>query len=285
MAVAADGPLDFSFLQNPPGEFVELESHRLHVHCVGEGSVTVLFESGLGGSALEWGAVQSEIAKYAKACVYDRAGYGWSSPSPFKADVQQLASEANQMLAQVADTDKLILVGHSFGGFVVRMLTRHRPEQVIGMVLVDTSHEDQLERLETPGKTKLLPSSGTFFISQSTIPDNLPPDVAQKVEAFSRLRKSYAATEQELRFFRRSVEQVKQLNDAYSFPVKVLQRGLNPISSTKDGEERHQIWGEMQQSLAKLSSDGEVIVGEKSGHHVHIDEPELVIDAILRILK
>jgi len=85
--------------------------------------------------------------------------------------------------------------------------------------------------------------------------------------------------------FRESVNQIKQLDDSYSIPLKVLHRGRNPMSTEKDGNERHQIWGELQQSLAKLSSDGEVIVAANSGHHVHIDEPELVIEAIISMLN
>jgi len=278
-------PLDFSFIKSPPGQFIDLQTHRLHVNCVGEGPVTVLFEPGLGGSAFEWHFVQEKIAEHALACVYDRAGYGWSDPSPFDGDVRRLAFEANRMLELVSDNKKLIVVGHSFGGFVVRMLAKLRPEQIAGMVLVDTSHEDQLDRMETPGKTKILPSGNTFVIARTNIPDNLPKDIGRKVEAFLRMRKTYTATEREMRSFRDSTTQIKQLSDRYSFPLTVIHRGLNPMASDKDGEERHKIWGELQQSLAKLSSDGEVIVAPQSGHHVHIDEPGLVIDAITRMLN
>ncbi len=278
-------PLDFTFIKSPPGKFIQLESHRLHVTCVGEGPVTVLFEPGLGGSAFEWHRIQHQIAEHAVACVYDRAGYGWSDPSPFVGNVRQLASEANQMLEQVSDNNKLILVGHSFGGFVVRMLAAQRQQQVIGIVLVDSSHEDQLERMETPGKTKILPSGNTFVINRTNIPDNLPKEIGRKIAAFLRMRKSYLATERELRSFRESINQIKLLGDNYSMPLAVIHRGRNPMSIEKDGEERHQIWGELQQSLAKLSSDGKVIVAHNSGHHVHIDEPELVVDAIMNMLN
>jgi len=100
-----------------------------------------------------------------------------------------------------------------------------------------------------------------------------------------RMRKSYIATEREMRSFRESVSQIKLLNDNYAFPLTVIHRGLNPMSLEKDGEERHQIWGELQQSLAKLSSDGDVIVAQESGHHVHIDEPDLVVKAIIDMLN
>jgi len=284
LADTKEEPLDFSFIKSPPGKFIQLEFHRLHVNCLGEGPVTVLFEPGLGGSAFEWQLIQNQIAEQARACVYDRAGYGWSDPSPYNGDVRQLASEANQMLKQVSDNSKLIVVGHSFGGFVVRMLAKHRRKQIIGMVLVDASHEEQLERMETPGKTKILPSGNTFVINRTNIPENLPKETGRKVAAFLRMRKSYVATEREMRSFRESVDQIKRLSDSYEIPITVIHRGRNPMSTDKDGDERHQIWGELQQSLAKLSSSGDVIVARNSGHHVHIDQPELVIDAILDIL-
>jgi len=285
LAATEDEPLDFSFIKSPPGQFIQLEFHRLHVNCLGEGPVTVLFEPGLGGSAFEWQEIQHKVAEHAQACVYDRAGYGWSDPSPFTGDVRQLALEANQMLEQVSNNNKLIVVGHSFGGFVVRMLAMHRQKQTIGMVLVDASHEEQLERMETPGKTKILPSGNTFVINRTSIPDNLPKETGRKIAAFLRMRKSYVATEREMRSFRKSVDQIKKLNDSYSTPLTVVHRGRNPMSTEKDGEERHQIWGELQQSLAELSSDGEVVVAKNSGHHVHIDEPELIIKAIIDMLN
>ncbi len=285
VAATDDKPLDFSFIKSPPGQFIKLNTHRLHVNCIGEGPVTVLFEPGLGGSSFEWQPIQEKIAKHAVACIYDRAGYGWSDPSPFNGDVHRLAFEANQMLKQVSDTDKLIVVGHSFGGFVVRMLAKHRPEQVIGMVLVDASHEDQLERMETPGKTKILPSGNSFVINRTDIPDNLPPEIGRKIAAFLRMRKSYVATERELRSFRESVDQIKRLRDSYSIPLKVIHRGRNPLSAEKDGEARHRIWVELQEKLSELSSQGKVIVAANSGHHVHIDEPELVIEAIVEMLE
>ena len=284
VAASDDEPLDFSFIKSPPGEFIDLESHRLHVACVGEGSVTVLFEPGLGGSAFEWQPIQQKVAEHAHACVYDRAGYGWSDRSPFNGDVRQLASEADQMLKHVADDNKLILVGHSYGGFIARMLTRLRSEKVVGMVLVDASHEDQLDRMETEGKTRILPSSNNFVISQTTAPENLPREISRKIKAFLRMRKTYLATEREIRSFRASVDQIKKLGDSYSFPLTVLLRGRNPMSAEKDGEARHQIWGELQQNLAELSSVGKLVVAENSGHHVHIDEPELVIEAIVSML-
>lgn len=283
--MAADNePLDFSFIKEPPGSLINLDSHRIHVHCVGSGPVTVLFEPGLGGSAFEWQPIQDAVGKRVQACVYDRAGYGWSDPSPFRGDVKQLAKETDLILTQIADTNKLVLVGHSFGGFVVRMLTLRRPDQVIGMVLVDTSHEDQLSRMEKPGSTKILPIGNTFVMARPEVPANLPKEISRKIEAFSRMRKSYSATEREMRSFRDSIEQMKAIDELYAFPLKVLYRGLNPLAEEKDGVDRHRIWVEMQQSLAELSSDGEVIVGEQSGHHVHIDEPQLVIDALNDIL-
>jgi len=114
------------FIWNPPGQLISVGEHRLHIHCVGDGPVTVVFEAGLGGSSLEWRVAQQSIATRARACVYDRGGYGWSDPAAGRRDSQLLAAETNLLLNNINIRGPLILIGHSFGGFVVRELANLR---------------------------------------------------------------------------------------------------------------------------------------------------------------
>lgn len=283
-ADASEEELSFGFIKNPPGQLVPMGPYRLHVSCLGEGDVTVLFEAGLGGSSLEWGTIQAAISHRARACAYDRAGYAWSDPSPYPRSASQLAREAEKMLHSLDISGPLLLVGHSFGGFVIRELAYRPTTDVIGMILVDASHEDQLVKLEGKGKVQVMPSSGNFVLKAVSVPENFPRDVRRKIEALGRMRKSYAATHGEMSQFRLSTEQVRAHRELVSFPVIVLSRGLDPFPKTPEGKEKNEIWRDLQTDLASISTNGKNITAENSGHHIHADEPELVISSIEAIL-
>lgn len=283
-ARAGDEQLEFGFIAEPTGDKVSLGTHRLHVECRGEGSVTILFEPGLGGHALEWRPVENLLADRARTCTYDRAGYAWSDRSPFAHHAAQLAREADQLLDALGVDGPLILVGHSFGGFIVRQLARLREAQMIGLVLVDASHEDQFDRLEAMGDRHVLPRGPNFVVSPIAVPEGLPDALQRRVAAFSRMHKSYAAIHDELAAFRRSAEQLQEDHEVVDYPVRVLRRGLELYTGHDDSARKNALWRELQADLATLSHDGRVIVAVGSGHHIHVDQPELVAGVITELL-
>ena len=283
-AAEDETPLDFSFTQQPPGEKIDIDNFRLHVNCQGSGDTTVLFEAGLGGSSMEWIPVQQEITTHTRACIYDRAGYAWSDPSPNPSHARSLAREADILLDRIGSDGPLLLVGHSFGGFVVRELAILRQSQMIGMVLVDASHEDQLVRLEKLLGKSMMPRSNSFVISPPTIPDTLPDALQRKVRAFSRMRKTYAALHAEMEYFRESAEQVRGDRDVVDYPIVVVSRGLDLYASDELGTQKTTIWEELQEDLLALSSRSERIIATHSGHHIHTDNPELLVRVINGIL-
>jgi pimeloyl-ACP methyl ester carboxylesterase len=130
----------------PPGELVDVSGHSLHLNCVGEGSPTVILESGSGANSTAWANIQPEAADNTRVCAYDRAGTGWSEPGPGPGDPQQIAGELHTLLGNAGIDGPYILVGHSFGGLYVRMYAYQYPNEVEGMVLVDSSHPEQSRR-------------------------------------------------------------------------------------------------------------------------------------------
>jgi pimeloyl-ACP methyl ester carboxylesterase len=130
----------------PPGELVDVGGHSLHINCVGEGSPTVILESGLGATSVDWANIQPEVANTTRVCAYDRAGSGWSEPGPGPGDPQQIAGELHTLLGNAGIGGPYVLVGHSFGGLYVRMYAYQYPNEVEGMVLVDSSHPEQSAR-------------------------------------------------------------------------------------------------------------------------------------------
>jgi pimeloyl-ACP methyl ester carboxylesterase len=127
-----------------PGKIVDISGTKLHINCLGTGSPVVILESGLPGVSLDWVLVQPEVAKVTRVCSYDRAGFGWSGPGKQPRTADQIADELAALLLTAAVPPPYVLVGHSAGGIYVRRFTRKHPDQVIGMVLVDSTHEGAL---------------------------------------------------------------------------------------------------------------------------------------------
>jgi len=127
--------------QAPPGKLVDLGGHKLHVHCTGTGSPTVVVENGLGDFSVDWALVQTRVSRFTRICTYDRGGYAWSDPGPKPRTFAQLNLELHDALSKLVEHGPFVLVGHSFGGPVVRNFASMYPAEVAGMVLVDAAHE------------------------------------------------------------------------------------------------------------------------------------------------
>ena len=131
----------------PAGTLVEVGDRRLHLHCVGEGSPTVIFEAGAGGGVLDWTLVQAAVGEFTRACAYDRAGLGWSDPVDRPRRSPQVAEELHTLLNNAQVDGPLVLVGHSLGGIYVRSFADRWPHRVAGMVLLESAHENQATRM------------------------------------------------------------------------------------------------------------------------------------------
>jgi pimeloyl-ACP methyl ester carboxylesterase len=133
----SDGLLLDAMLYPPPGELIDIGGRKLHLQQLGQEGPAVVFESGLAASSLSWRLVDSEIARFARVYLYDRAGFGWSPYNPLPKTARNLVEELRLLLDQVGAPKPRILVGHSFGGMMMRMYAGMYPEEVAGVVLVD----------------------------------------------------------------------------------------------------------------------------------------------------
>ena len=133
---------------NPiPGELVDVGLYQLHIYCTGSGSPAVILESGLGDSYISWKKVQPQIAKFTRVCSYDRAGLGFSYYTRHPSTSKHFAQELHTLLHNAGIPPPYVLVGHSMGGFTVRLYASLYRSEVAGMVLVDSSHPEQQKRL------------------------------------------------------------------------------------------------------------------------------------------
>ena len=144
----------------PPGQLVDVGGYRLHINCTGEGTPTVVVESGWGDFSETWARVQPEIARTTRVCTYDRAGMGWSEASPEPRTAREFAKELHTLLEKANESGPHILVGHSMGGYTVRVYAHDYPDEVVGLVLVDPqnlSTEDAatFNPAPKPGKNSL----------------------------------------------------------------------------------------------------------------------------------
>jgi pimeloyl-ACP methyl ester carboxylesterase len=137
----------------PPGTFIDVGGHSLHVTCSGNGSPVVLLESGIAASSLSWAIVQPQIASFTRVCSYDRAGLAWSEPASCPRTFDTMVDELGTVLAKVAANERYVLVGHSFGSFLVSAYAQRRSGRVAGLVLVDPATE---WLATTPHRARLL---------------------------------------------------------------------------------------------------------------------------------
>jgi pimeloyl-ACP methyl ester carboxylesterase len=187
----------------PPGTFADLGTHRLYYRCVGRGHPLVIIDSGIGGAAVEWTEIQARVASSATVCAYDRAGYGWSDPGPSPRTTKRAVAELRRVLKSANLAPPYILVGHSFGGFNVRYFAAKHPQEVSGMVLIESSYPaEHLSHESMPG-----------------IARNPFPVAEQRVDAsdhhfsvahyLNTRRKAVFAQMDEIRNFERSAKQVE----------------------------------------------------------------------------
>ena len=280
-----------------PGQRVDVGGYRLHVHCVGEGNPTVVLDAGLGGFSLDWSLVQPELAATTRVCAYDRAGYGWSDPSPHARTPSQIADELHTLLVNAGIQGPYVLVGHSAAGKHVRLFASRYPQAVVGMVLVDARHES----VDTNRSPEALAGEHTQQRRfQRTISAAARIGLVRAFwaaawpQVFPATQNLSTETRAEIGVLQARSGQVKtvlkedallthdnaQLSSAPSLgdvPLMVLAAGQNV--------EHDPLWLPAQQQLAGLSSNAKLIVVEGSSHYIHWDQPMLVAGAIRQVVE
>ena len=122
-----------------PGQLVDVGGHRMHIHCTGAGSPTVILEPGQGGASSDLGWVAPAVARDSTVCVYDRAGRGWSDPADGPQDAARIAADLHTLLERAEVPGPYVLAGHSFGGLYVQAFAANYPDRVAGLVLLDST--------------------------------------------------------------------------------------------------------------------------------------------------
>lgn len=309
-ALAASGPAS----PNPPGKLVDLGGHKLHVNCTGKGSPTVVIENGLGDFSFDWILVQNRVAAFTRVCTYDRAGYAWSEPGPKPRTFAQINLELRDALAKLHESGPYVLVGHSYGGPVIRNFAAMYPHDVAGMVQVDAAFEGarvgigdgKTMRLGADAKGAAIPAP------HEEIKDSDKPAAHAAVEppAEQPLDAMYKVLPPEQQKWQLWAQALPQIEDAEgsqmewsgeyfakwlatpqagslgSIPLVVLTRAEGGYDNSQDVPatqlERERKDG--QAKLAKLSTNSKQIF-VRSGHNMDLEAPDDVTAAIRLVVN
>lgn len=234
---------------------VDVGGYRLFLRCTGEGSPTVILDAAARATSETWSQIQPEVASFTRVCSYDRAGLGRSDPGPVPRTTRTMVEELRTLLRNAGIEGPYVLVGHSLGGLNMQLFARLYPNEVVGVVLVDATPADILQRFGevlTPEQLQLVfPAPG---------PEGLD--------------------------FRASLAQVQAAPPFPDVPLIVLARTIFPPGPPfLPNEELARLWNEMQAAQAGLSRRGEVIFVEGAGHFIHLDRPDVVVESIRRVVE
>jgi pimeloyl-ACP methyl ester carboxylesterase len=286
----------------------EFKNVKLNLDCSGSGGPTVILDSGGGVPAIGWKFVQAEVAKFTHVCSYDRAGYGWSSSGPKPRTSLQIVKELHALLAAAGEKPPYILVGHSIGGYNVRVYAGQYPAEVAGMVLVDASHEDQVQRMPPALRAltqrqlaqikwqqalaPILIYSGVarLLVARDTS-GPLPADFRRELHYLQLQPKAFDAALSETTAFQESAEQVRAAGNLGDRPLMVLTAGKDPDPkvlpkelSAKDLIDFREIWvKDLQVRESHLSTRGKQTIVPDSGHMIPFERPDAITAAIREV--
>jgi pimeloyl-ACP methyl ester carboxylesterase len=277
-----------------PGKLVDVDGHRMHIFCQGQGSPTIIVEQGLGAQSLAWAPINERMSGITTVCAYDRAGMGYSDPVDHATPAAEVARNLRKLLQNAEINDDLVLIGWSAGGMYVREYYRQFPERVKAMVLVDSTHEQQIQRMGEPanaGSNPLrfdpyLARVGWFRITgqmQERFADSpLPAPIRDRLIAInlkSHMPRTWIAEGEGLRADLLAGTSPPNLG---SLPLIVLSEGKPDVPFM---QEHLQAWLELHEELARLSTNGRRIVATQSAHFIHQTEPDLIVDSVAQVVS
>jgi pimeloyl-ACP methyl ester carboxylesterase len=273
----------------------------------GKGSPTVIFDAGLGDSTSSWGLVQPAVAARTQACSYDRAGLGFSDPATRASTASHIVEDLHSLLAAAHVKPPYILVGHSSSGMTVRVYADRYIHEVVGIVLVDPSHEDQWVRgwaIGAPGQKEQLDASltqqakcveeaskgftkGTPAYEQCL--GYVDPHVSEAINEAQRpiwgtpgWQAAFLSERESVSYA--SAEQARATRNNFGdMPIIVLTHAPHakaPNETQEQGDQRTLLWEELHSQLAAMSTRGINVIVPNAGHYIQFDRPQVVIDAV-----
>lgn len=268
----------------PPGQLVNVGGYRLHINCTGIGSPTVVIESGWGDMSASWGWVQPEVAKTTRVCSYDRAGMGWSEPSPKPRTAREFALELHTLLAKANEPGPYVLVGHSLGGYTVQVYAYDYPDEVSGLVLIDSQDLPALDDGTPNPAPKPGGSSLLSFLARIGLARLLAGPLGSIQDLPLKEQQAFRALSVTPRFAQTFLDEGMGMSEGGAQARAVTTLGALPIIVLSRGQDQDAKHTAAQTNLLQLSTDSQQIFADQSGHRIMIDQPEVAVEAIRQMV-
>ena len=289
---------------SPPGQLVDIGGRRIQLDCRGTGAPTVVLEAGLDAlGSLSWSAVQDSIAATARVCAYTRAGLLWSDAAAAPFSTVGAANDLHVALKRAGEEAPFVLVGHSIGGLYGVKYTELYGAEVAGLVLVDSSHPDQVARLESATGVSMMPAAGVVslgariawtgvlrFADLDGAPPVAPPAVHRAVAAYmpvslpalasetGALAATFASTREGPRFGSRPLV-------VLTATAEMSAEELRAMSMTPEqGRRKLAAWIALQDEIAGWSTDSRHELVRDSSHYIQFDRPDVVTRAVREVV-
>jgi pimeloyl-ACP methyl ester carboxylesterase len=268
-------------LNHAPGQLVDMGGYSMHLYCTGQGSPTVGLDSGLGDYWLSWYKVQPQISQLTQVCSYDRAGLGWSNPSPQNRTSKVFAQELHTLLQRASIPAPYVLVGHSLGGMNARVFVGLYPADVVGMILVDSAYPHQEQRFSA----RVNQFNAGFYreldMHALTMPIGIPrlmgwcgtdpPEFRSVVRAVECRKSFFRSIHDEWVNFDEDGSPLRAAVSLGNIPLVVLSHDpekLTPGFLSDVVRHVNDVWEPMQQELAHLSSNSSRVIAKGSTHYI-----------------
>jgi pimeloyl-ACP methyl ester carboxylesterase len=266
---------------DPPGRLIDLGGYRVHLYCTGSGSPAVMVVGS--GFSFDWGLVQPEVSKFTTVCTYDLSGTAWSDPGP-ALNCRERVNEVRKLVRAAHLGEPLVLTGLSLGGCVARLYAAQYPSAVSGMVIVD--HAFLPDPDPDAAKSALGASEGVdsppVLIYQAPIEITVEDgsNFSQLPERIRRLHAWAASLHPKLPTWEDAADCLAQLKTASGpFPLGELPLAIVSTNNQARGYSR------LQSGLLALSRRSFQMLAGRSFHSVEIDQPEVVVAAIRRVVE
>jgi pimeloyl-ACP methyl ester carboxylesterase len=266
--------------EQPLDERVDIGTHSLYIQCFGTGNPTIVIDTGVGETFQSWESLIENLGQETRVCAYDRAGYGRSDAGSMPRDSQRAADELHLLLAKSGEDAPFLLVGHSLGGLNMQVYANSYPEEVVGLVLLDPS---PLAWMMGTGFPELRDLFNQETVAQRKAADEMKASSDPDAMAFAAFLDATASEFEE--FFGRTADELAAIRSFGKLPLIVIGATQPDPRFGEDGPAFRQFWNEESQALARKSTSGQFVLAEGSSHHIHLDAPQLVIDAIQQLMN